>query len=60
MHDFATITELELVKYASHGLCAFILKAPPEDLYRLNEQYSELHERRKAIDEFYKRGEAKQ
>jgi hypothetical protein len=55
MQDFLNITELELIRYAMKGLCDFILKAPDTELFRLNTQYSELHQRRAHVDDLYKK-----
>ena len=54
MQDFLNISELELIRYAMHGLCDFILKAPSEDLCKLNSQYTEMHSRRAHVDDQYK------
>jgi len=53
MHDFKNLSEIEIITYAMQGLCDFILKAPDSDLYRLNLQYTELHQRREQIDSTY-------
>ena len=49
MRAFKTIREKDVLAYACKGICEAIVRAPMEDLDRLNEQFSEMHERRKAI-----------
>ena len=49
IRGFSSISEFGLVHFAMKGLCGQILKAAPEHLDTLNEQYAELNQRRLAI-----------
>ena len=49
MTHFKTLKEKDVLSLAMKGLCEVILKAPLHELDRLNEQYSEMHQRRKKI-----------
>jgi len=49
MTNFKTLREKDVLALAMKGQCEIILKAPMQELDRLNEQYSEMLQRRKKI-----------
>jgi len=49
IRGFSSISEKDVLAYACKGICEVILKAPLSELDNLNQQYSEMYQRRKAI-----------